>query len=445
MKHIGTKLFAAFLCMTALTVAILWIVQAGIMRNSYLDERVKGIDRALGQAIDSGSVNYTDLEEALDINLMAVDAQGGFVYVSQGMPMRGMMIKNYATMDRDRNGLRYFSTMASQARYAVLSLESSDGVMVHAVFSMTNVEEAASILRRQLWIVTLVLLAFSIGLAVFLSRRFAGPVREITGAARRMSQGQLDVVLPVRSKDEIGQLTQALNDLCGQLRITEELRKELIANVSHELRAPLSVIRGYAETVRDVTWPVEEKRSEQLTLIADEATRLSGIVSDILNYSRLQAGVVKPVPKDFKLVPALAAAKNRYEDLASKRNVSMLILTDDVIVRFDAAMFDQVLDNLLSNAVNHADEGSSIEIFAQKAAEAMRIGVKNRGDTIPEAEQPRIWERFYRIGTINENRRLGTGLGLAIVKSMLEVHGVAFGVQSANGETVFWFETQPVR
>ena len=157
-------------------------------------------------------------------------------------------------------------------------------------FPLADVDGAAQVLRSQLWLITVLLFLFSIILAVVLSRMFARPIKAVTHAARELASGQLDVVLPVKSRDEIGELTVALNELSVQLQNTENLRKELIANVSHELRAPLAVIQGYAETVRDVTWPNEEKRSQQLTIVSEEASRLSRVVKDILDYSKLQAG-----------------------------------------------------------------------------------------------------------------------------------------------------------
>lgn len=435
---IGIKLFLGFLCMTVLTVGILWIVQAGFMHDSYLNERVEKINRTLDQASRSGEFDYQQLEDALDINILTMDQNGDVLYISTGMPMRGMMIKTCASIAKsgDTSALHTLDMMGN-VRYAMLARRIGSNTLF-AVFSLTNVEEASTLLKKQLWVVTLALIAFSVMLAVVLSKKFSRPIREVTVAARDLAAGQLDIRLPVQTGDEIGQMRQALNDLALQLQKTENLQKELIANVSHELRSPLSIIRGYAETVRDVTWPYEQKRTEQLTLIADEAQRLSGIVTDILDYSRLQSDVVKIQPEQFALRAAVEKAAQRHMLTASKKGVSIRI-SGDGDGRFDLRMFQQVMDNLISNAVNYGDEGSTIDIKIGEQADGYRLSVQNTGSEIPKDEIANIWDRFYRVDQTGENKRLGIGLGLAIVKSILVMHQSEYGVQSDDGKTEFWF------
>ncbi len=435
---IGMKLFLGFLCMTGLTVGILWIVQAGFMRNSYLNERVNRIGQTMDQAARGGDIDYQQLEDALDINLLTLDQSGNILYISTGMPMRGMIVKTGASIAQSGNtSALHTLDMMGNVRYAMLARRIGSNTLF-AVFSLTNVEEASVILKKQLWVVTLALIAFSVVLAVVLSKRFSRPIREVTAAARDLAAGQLAIQLPVQTDDEIGQMRQALNDLALQLQKTENLQKELIANVSHELRTPLSIIRGYAETVRDVTWPYEQKRTEQLTLIADEAQRLGTIVTDILDYSRLQSDVVKVELVPFALKAEVEKAAQRHTLPASQKGVSIQI-SGDGNGRFDLRMFQQVMDNLISNAVNYGDEGSSIEIKIGEQADGYLISVQNTGREIPEEEIENIWDRFYRADKSNENRRLGIGLGLAIVKSILLMHRSEYGVRSENKKTVFWF------
>jgi signal transduction histidine kinase len=442
MKRIAGKLFIGFLCMAALTVGLLWLIEAVIMKDSYLNERIRTVSGALkGASPDS----YAQLEESLNISIVAFDARDSVSYISHGLPMRGMLLRQLPalTAEPSGDGVRYMEA-AHGTRYAVLGSANSGG-KVFAVFSLVDVEEAARILRTQLWTVTGVLLVFSVIIALILSRMFSRPIRNVTEAARAMAAGNLDVSLPVRSKDETGQLTAALNDLGAELRKTEALRRELIANVSHELRAPLSVIRGFAETVRDVTWPDEEKRSSQLTAIADEASRLSDIVGDILDYSRLIAGVDALDISVFPLCPVLAETASRYEIEVQKRRLSLTIdCPESTEVRFDRAKLLQVLYNLLSNALIHARIGTDVRIAVSAAEKTARISVINSGDRIPPEDLPRIWERYYCSERTQGGRPLGTGLGLSIVKSILERHGAAYGVKSDSDQTVFWFETLPL-
>jgi signal transduction histidine kinase len=307
-----------------------------------------------------------------------------------------------------------------------------------------DVENASRILLQQLWIITAVLFVLSITLAIILAHMFSRPIRRVTQAAREMASGMLDIHLPVCSKDEVGQLTVALNELGVELKKTENLRHELIANVSHELRSPLTVIRGFAETVRDVTWPDQEKRSSQLTMIADEASRLSKIVSDILDYSRLQAGVDHIEITDFSVCSKLSEVIDHYKPEAEKKNLSLNLDCPDLTVRFDQNRFSQVLINLLNNAINHAAIGSSVFINVAVKSHEARVSIQNSGKSIPAEELSQIWDRYYQAEQINDNKPLGTGLGLSIVKSIFDVHGVSYGVHSQNELTVFWFDTLPL-
>ncbi len=445
MKSIGTKLFIGFLCMAALTVGLLWLIQAAFMKDSYLNERIDAIDAAITDASHNENIDYQSLEQSLNISLLATDSAGNVTYISQGMPMRGMMLRQlqYAAEANSDKGAYYFQMGNHQTNYALLRSPLPGSGYLYAVVSLVDVEEASRIIIKQLWIITTALVVFSIFLAVILARRFSRPIRRVTQAAHDMTNGKLDISLPVRSRDEIGQLTSALNELGVELQKTEELRRELIANVSHELRSPLSVIQGFAETVRDVTWPDEEKRISQLTTISDEASRLSKIVSDILDYSRLQAGVDKISVTDFPARPVLKEVISISEFEAAKRNLSLALSCPDVTIRFDQNRFIQVLNNLLNNALNHADSGLTVYIDVHSQNENVIISVKNSGDTIPSEQLKYVWDRYYRAERVS-NQRLGTGLGLSIVKSILDRHQVRFGASSENEETIFWFETLPI-
>jgi signal transduction histidine kinase len=440
MKRIRTKLFLGFIAMAALTVSILWLIQAGVMRDSYVNERIGSVRDALNQAVLEQRQDYETLAEQLNASLIVIHKNGDVLYRTQGLPMMGMMqraAQNMLPGGMD-NQPRFVGDPSGQGRYALLGQPMNEERFLIAVFSLADVDEAARILRRQLWIVTLILFVASIVLASVLSRKMSKPIRAVTRAARELAKGRLDIALPVKSQDEIGHLTQALNELSQELKKTDQLRKELIANVSHELRAPLTVIRGYAETVRDVTWPDDEKRRQQLTLIADEAQRLTRVVRDILDYSRLQAGVEKLNLAPVSLCPLIHQVTSRYEQVGAASGIDFQTRCLDVTIQFDENRLAQVFHNLLSNAINHANPETTIEIEVIQEPDLCRIEIKNKGETIPPESINRIWDRYHRSEQLG-SRQLGTGLGLAIVKTILEQHGVPFGVHSQDGETIFWF------
>ncbi len=444
MKHIVTKLMLAFLGMAVLTIGLVWLVQAVFLNDSYLNERVASIDRAISGMVVSPETDYAALESGSNVSLLAVDSAGSVVYQSDGLPMRGQIVRRIPELtSASGGGIEYLQTETEAARYALLSRAVPGGYLL-IVFSLVDVHEASRVLLQQLWVLSAVLLSAALLLSALLSRLFSKPILRVTAAARELAAGHYDVSVPVTTRDEIGQLTGALNELGVELGKTESLRRELIANVSHELRAPLTIIRGYAETVRDVTWPNEEKRTEQLNAICEESARLGALVSDILDYSRLQSGAEAMNPESFSGEEALGELVQRFSLAAGKRDVALELLCPGGQIRFDRGQFTQVMNNLLDNAVRHAKVRSRIRVSCEARGQSMRISVENQGEPIPAEELPKIWDRYHRAPQHGEAGGLGTGLGLAIVKSILERHGVAYGAESDEARTVFWFDSMPI-
>ncbi|MDD2457677.1 MAG: HAMP domain-containing sensor histidine kinase [Eubacteriales bacterium] len=445
-RHLLFKFFASFLAMATLTVVLLWLIQAGLMRDSYLNQLIADVQMAVSEAAQTNSLDVAALSEKTGASILVLDASGNLVNTSTRMPMMGMALRHVQNMFQldDFSASEIISGSDSTLRYALVGQSLSDGGAVFALLPLNAVDTAARVLRSQLSLITLALALAATVLALVLSRTLSRPILAATAAARKLAAGQYQTHLTVKGQDEIAELSNALNELGQQLQVTETLRRELIANVSHELRSPLTVIQGYAETVRDVTWPDEKKRSEQLTLIADEASRLTRVVGDILEYSKLQAGVRPPSSQVFAAGPVLMSVQLRFELEAAARGLTLDMTCTAGEIRFDPAQFEQVLTNLVANAINYADPDSVIRIRVEPAGAKSRFEISNQGETIPAEELQKIWDRYHRSGQVRDDRRLGTGLGLAIVRSILEQHDVSYGVESQDRQIRFWFETQPL-
>ena len=447
-KRISMRLFWAFIMMAALTLLILWLVQANLIRNGYVDRKVESIRNTLDQTNAINQSVITEIEEKTASTLLIFDKNGAVVYKSQGIPMMGMMQRAAAGMLplSEVPSIEYIQTSHTGIRYGILGYPLTDGSVVFSIFSLADADEAALLLRQQLWLITILLIFLATILSFIFSRRLSKPIRAVTNAAERIAAGENNVRLTVPSNDEIGQLTTALNALSRQLQQNDLLQKELIANVSHELRAPLSVIRGYAETVRDVSWPNEEKRTQHLNLISLESGRLERIVQDILDYSRLQSGTWKLKITKFDLLPVLENLVSRYNQIAQKRSIGIELNAFPCQVMFDYDRLEQVCSNLLQNAIQYSYAATAIQIsrtHLESAAyrmPALRLAISSQGDTIPHDELSLIWDRYHRTSRLHTDNVIGTGLGLAIVKSILEQHNVDFGVSSQAGQTTFWFD-----
>ena len=194
-----------------------------------------------------------------------------------------------------------------------------------------------------------------------------------------------------------------------------------------------------------MTWPNEEKRTEQLNAICEESARLGALVSDILDYSKLQSGAEAMHPETFSGEDALGELVQRFALAAGKRDVALELFCSGGAIRFDRGQFTQVMNNLLDNAVRHAKARTRIRVSCEAREDCTRISVENQGEPIPAEELPKIWDRYHRAPQHGEAGGLGTGLGLAIVKSILERHGVAYGAESDEQRTMFWFDTMPLQ
>ena len=231
-----------------------------------------------------------------------------------------------------------------------------------------------------------------------------------------------------------------MEELGQALQRVERLRREVIANVSHELRSPLSLIAGYAEMVRDITWEDPKHRTQDLDLIISEARRMSEMVDDIMDYSQFQSGYLQLKMEDYDLAEIVVSETLRYERTVQENHLSLKILRapGDYPIRADALKLGQVIRNLLNNAINHSQDGHTVTVTIARTGGAYRVSVINPGDPIPDEEKALIWERYQR-SQHQGGRRQGTGIGLSIVSAILDAHGMNYGVECRNGLICFWF------
>jgi signal transduction histidine kinase len=303
---------------------------------------------------------------------------------------------------------------------------------------LAAINEAKGIIKEQLMIVTVILILTSLLISYYFSKAFTKPILKINEAAAKMADGNLSVRIDVKSSDELGMLSNTINNLSIQLQKIEQLRKDLIANVSHEFRTPLSLIKGYAETIRDVTGDMKEKRDSQLQIILEETDRLKSLVDDTLNLSQLQSGIFQLDIIPFDISASVSNIMSRFSYILEEKGISLEIQggRDEIVVMGSEPQIEQVLYNFANNACNHTASGGRIQIRILQNEDDIKVEVSDNGEGIPSKELPYIWDRFYKASKGDK----GKGLGLSIAKEILEAHGVSYGVESKQGEgTTFWF------
>lgn len=304
---------------------------------------------------------------------------------------------------------------------------------------LAPIHETISILKKQLTVISLVSLGVGTILALLLSRQFTKPIVKITEAAQRIAKGDFNWRVQVNSNDEIGTLAEIINDLPVKLQNLENFRRDFIANTSHELKTPISLIQAYAELIRDIEGEDKEVRDENLQIIIEEAARLNHVVEEILYLSQIESGNSKLNLTNFSLWEILNRVIEKVNFFANKKNIRILLNVDeDTTVCADEEKMQQVFLNLLNNAINYSHENTEITINMYKD---LRLEIIDQGEGIPEEDLPYIWDRFYKVDKSRKRNNNSTGLGMAIVKNILEAHGFQYGITSKLKEgTLVWIK-----
>lgn len=293
--------------------------------------------------------------------------------------------------------------------------------------------------RMVLAIVTMFAFVFAFLLLIFISRIISDPIEQINKKAKILAQGKYDVDFDAKGYKEINELSETMAFTAKELSNLEKLRREFVANVSHDLRTPLTMISGYAEVMRDIPG---ENTAENAQVIINETKRLSDMVSDVLSISKIQSGTIKPNLESYNLTENIRSITKNLSDMLKGMEFKVEFNSDrDVFVTADRTMIDRSFYNLLANAVNYSGDRKEIIVNQIVKRNFVRIEVIDFGRGISEHTLPYIWERYYKDDKNSMYGIKSSGLGLSIVKTFIEAHNGTCGVKSKVGEgSTFWFE-----
>ena len=289
----------------------------------------------------------------------------------------------------------------------------------------------------------------SVGVAIFIavlliyifSLKLSRPLKQIKNAAAKISNGEFEKRLDIKSKDEIGELAKTFNQMAVALQNIEEMRRDFIANVSHELRTPMTSIRGFIEGILDGTIP-PDRQNHYLTIVREETNRLNRLVNDLLDLAKMEAGelTLNIIPLEINELVRKCVIKLETLLLEKDLTVDADFEEEDMPVKADADAIDRVLYNLMHNAIKFTPSGGNIKIMTRIQKDRIEVTVKDNGIGIDENELDMIWDRFYKTDKSRSKEKTGTGLGLAIVKNIINEHEQDIWVESKSGEgTSFTF------
>ena len=322
---------------------------------------------------------------------------------------------------------------------ALVVTEGNEKYMLFLDAAIFPVESTVSTLRYQLIYISVGLLLIATLLSAILSMYISAPIEHITEKSKKLPKGEYKTEKHLRSYREIEELSDTLAHAADEISKVDRLQKELIANISHDLRTPLTMIIGYGEVMRDIEG---ENTPENVQVIIDEAKRLSGLVNDLLEISRIQGGDVERRDEIFDFSSLMRETVERYRRL--KENSGFIFedgIEDGITVKADKSKILQVVYNLINNAVNYSGKSIKVQLHLYKDGGKMHLDVIDFGIGIPPEDIENVWQRYYKVDKVHRRSNLGSGLGLSIVREILELHGARYGVQSTLGKgSTFWFE-----
>lgn len=280
-------------------------------------------------------------------------------------------------------------------------------------------------------------------LGVVLSRTITRPIRELTQATHAVSEGNLEQKVQVHSNDELGELAKAFNKMSAELMRSVNARKQMTADIAHELRTPLSLILGHAEAVHDGVLPPTKENFE---IIREEATRLEHLINDLRTLSLADAGELTMAFQPIEPGRLLQEVTSLYQVQAQKKNISIQldIASPLSTLEIDPGRMIQVLTNILDNATRHTPEGGTITVSTKETGETIEIVIQDSGPGLPPEEAEKIFERFYRTDSSRQREEGGSGLGLAIAKSIVQAHNGQLSAESEPGNGLRVIITLPL-
>ncbi|MDD3187708.1 MAG: HAMP domain-containing sensor histidine kinase [Bacilli bacterium] len=431
-----------------LILLLLWSFQVLFFNKYYEYQKTKELNETVS-LIKENYNNKTELDSISHDSGVCIEIYNSqdIAYTSSGFNrgclVEGSNVLNYK-LDFIYSGLESATYTLVNPRFDNKTLIKAININGYYLFisaSLEPLDSAVVILKSQLVYITIIVLILSFIVAYFISKKISKPIIKINDQTNKLAKGNFDVVFYEKTDiKEISELENTLDYMKEELSKTEELRMELLSNVSHDLKTPLTMIKAYAEMVRDLTYKNKDKRNQNLNTIIEEVDRLNLLVNDILDLSVAESKLNKLNIEEFDINKMIQTIIKRYDILKGDGYSFELNNTNECLVSADKKQIEQVIYNLINNAINYTGDDKKVIISIIDNG-FVRIEITDTGKGISKKDINVIWDRYYHTTKTYKRNVVGTGLGLSIVKRILINHGFKYGVLSAKGKgTTFYFE-----
>ena len=461
-NSISTKLLSSFILFAIIIFAILWILQVVLLQTYYSIMKKSEIVKLSNNIVkqyntDNFIYELTNYSYINNVNTYIVDSEGNTIYDSTMLEENefgafpiNMRMPIKISFDNITSELKNNKTKIIKYTYKIDRFKSEvficarnigDNVLI-LVSPIDPIDMTTNVLSNQLLYCTIISLVLSIVLSIIMSKRISRPIISIEKKAQNLAKGNYNIEFEKAGYLEVYNLADTLNYTASELKKTDDLRRELIANVSHDLCTPLTMIKAYSEMIKDLYIDNKEKTVESLDTIIDETDRLTNLVSDMLDLSKIESNNIKLNIENINIYELTKNIVDKFKIMEENKDLDIVINSEnDVFVNCDKTKMEQVMYNLISNAINYAGDNKKIEINIVKENDKVKVSVTDNGQGISEEDLPYIWDKYYKANKKYTRTKEGSGLGLSIVKNILKMHNAKYGVESKLGDgTSFWFE-----
>ena len=457
--NLNLILWVSFSVFTIVVIAFFAVVQNVQIKYQYRDQTERSLreagDEIVRYAIEddisfaSGdpSRRLLAIANRYNVSVYLFTADGGFVFPEIPKEERDEYIDIYEEV-RSRLGegdlvSPYDTGDGSYAHARRISLAGGEWYL----YLSSSTEHVTRVMNEMGWL-SLITGLFAVALAFvvsgLVSMVITKPISEVAEKAKELARGNYEVNFESETYAclEVKELSESLSHASAEISKADKMQKELIANVSHDFKTPLTMIKAYASMIREISGDDKVKRDKHAQVIIDEADRLAALVGDVLDLSKLQAGIEKEEFSVFNLSEDVYAVTNRFDFYVETEGYTIHTDIDDDLYTFAArGRVEQVLYNLIGNAISYTGADKSILVRLKAGKDCSHFEVIDTGKGIPKEELDTIWDRYYRSNEAHKRLKRGTGLGLSIVKSILVKYGIRFGVKSEVGKgSCFWVD-----
>lgn len=433
-------------------ILLLWVCQIKILDIYYEKEQVDNMNNIVKSlnSTDSSNLTSTLQDIAYENDVCIVLSDDISVVGAYNINMNGCILKNNNSKVRELM-YNFVNSDETFKSYKFINEDKHISALLYGIkldnktaFIYSNLEDISDftiLIKQQLMYVCIIGIFIAIIISIFLSSKITEPITKITKKAKKLGSGDTEVTFEESGIKEIDELSEALTQAQMEMVKTDELRRDLMANVSHDLKTPLTMIKAYAEMIRDISYKDHDKMNEHLGIIVDETDRLTVLVNDILDLSRMQSNADTLSIETFDLADNIKTIVNRYQIIKeTEKYIINVEMPERIKIKADKKKINQVIYNLINNAINYTGEDKTVTVRVTKHKKYYLVEIIDTGKGIKESEIPYIWNKYYKNDKNHQRNVVSTGLGLSIVKEILELHGYEYGVKSVlkKGSTFYF-------